>query len=552
MHRRSNKTAAPCPYWFLLLLTIQSKFSKNYCRIMNTANSTALRFASAKPHQLFIGGKREDACGGETFEVLDPGTGGFLARVASGSAGDVDRAVAAAQEAFTKSGWSTMPAKDRAAILCRLADLIDANLDVLAAIESLDVGKPVEKAAAFDIPHAAQTLRYYAELSIHAQARSPHSVAGFQSHTLRMPYGVCGFIFPWNFPFLLLGWGIAPALAAGNTVVIKPAEETPLSTVFFSHLVEEAGVPAGVINVITGSGKIAGAALAAHPGLKRISFTGSPEVGRLVGEACGRNLIPAKLELGGKGAAVVFNDVDAPAVAEALAGAITHNAGQVCCTASRWLVHEDILEPFLAAAKASMSGMRIGYGGDPDTQIGPVVSEKQRQRILGYLEKGARAGATTVLAGGPAEVPGYEKGFYVKPALLMGAPDNPCCLEEIFGPVAYVLPFREEKEAIALVNSSNYGLANSVWSADLDRANRVAEALVAGNSWINAHNVFSHGISYGGCNLSGCGGGVLGPETLDDYLRAQSIVRPHQAGDSAKRETDRTGSSTNPVITETI
>lgn len=493
---------------------------------MNTTNQKAASFAAAKPHQLFIGGKWQDAANGDSRDVLDPGTGGFLARIAAGTAEDVDLAVASAKKAFLTSGWATMAAKERAAILCRLAELIDANTETLAAIESLDVGKPVNQAAAFDVPHAAQTFRYYAELSVQAKSRQPHAVTGFQSHTAWMPYGVCGFVFPWNFPFLLLGWGIAPALAAGNTVVIKPAEETSLSTLFFCRLAEEAGVPPGVINVVTGLGGIVGAALAAHPDLKRISFTGSPEVGRLVAEACGRNLIPAKLELGGKGAAVVFNDVDVPATAEALAGAITLNAGQVCCTASRWLVHQEILEPFLAAAGATMSGLRIGYGSDPDTQIGPVVSEKQRQRILAYLEKGARAGARTVLAGGPASVPGHEQGFYIKPALLTGSPDNPCCLEEIFGPVAYVLPFREEDEAVELVNRSEYGLANSVWTGDMDRARRVAEAMVAGNGWINAHNVFAHGIPYAGCNLSGCGGGILGPETLDDYRRAQSIVRP--------------------------
>jgi aldehyde dehydrogenase (NAD+) len=341
-----------------------------------------------------------------------------------------------------------------------------------------------------------------------------------------MPYGTCGFIFPWNFPFLLVGWGVAPALAAGNTVVIKPAEDTPLSTLYFAQLAEEAGIPAGVINVVTGLGATAGAALAAHPGIKRMSFTGSPEVGRLIAEACGRNLVPAKLELGGKGAAVLFDDIDADAAAEALAGAVTLNAGQVCCTATRWLVHEKIADRFIDRATAVMSGMKIGYGGSSDTQIGPVVSEKQRQRVLGYVKKGLAEGAKTLLAGGVTEVPGYQNGFYVKPALLGGSADNICARDEIFGPVAYVMTFRHEAEAVELVNRSPYGLANSVWSVDLERANRVAEQLVAGNSWINAHNLFAHGVPYGGCNLSGCGGGVLGPDTLEDYLRKQSVVRP--------------------------
>lgn len=476
--------------------------------------------------KMYTGGEWAAADSGRTFETLDPGSGHRLASVASAEACDVDHGVQAARKAFTTSGWATLPANDRAVVLHRLADLIEKRIDVISEIESLDVGKPRAQASAFDVPHAAKTFRYYADLSAETRRREPIAVAGNEARSVKLPYGVCGFIFPWNFPFLLIGWGVAPALAAGNTIVIKPAEDTPLSTLYFARLAEEVGIPPGVINVVTGLGETAGAALAAHPDLKRMSFTGSPEVGRLVAAACGRNLVPVKLELGGKGAAVLFDDIAVDAAAEALVGAVTLNAGQVCCTATRWLVHEKIADRFIDKATSAMSQLKIGYGGNTDTQIGPVVSEKQRQRVLGYLNRGQADGAKTLLAGGVPEVSGFEKGFYVKPALLGGTPDNICAREEIFGPIAYVITFRDEDEAVELVNRSHYGLANSVWSTDLDRANRVAERLVAGNSWINAHNVFAHGVPYGGCNLSGCGGGVLGPDALDDYLRKQSVVRP--------------------------
>lgn len=493
---------------------------------MTTLNPEVTQFLSTQPLKLFIGGRWVAAQSGKTFETRDPGEGKVLAMIAAGEAADVDAAVVAAQDAFHRSGWATMPVNDRAVILHRLADLITQHQDHLAQLESLDVGKPRAQAAGFDVPHAAQTFRYYADLAVHTRRREPIAVSGFDARTIRVPYGVCGFIFPWNFPFLLVGWGVAPALAAGNTVVIKPAEDTPLSTLYFAKLAEEAGVPRGVVNVVTGFGETAGAALARHPGLKRMSFTGSPEVGRLIAAACGRNLVPVKLELGGKGAAVVFDDVNVDAVAAALAGAVTLNAGQVCCTATRWVVHEKIRDAFVQKVTATMAAMKIGYGANPDTNLGPVVSEKQRSRVLGYLDQGVRTGAKLLLEGGRAEVKGHEQGYYVKPALLAGDPGNVCAREEIFGPVAYVMVFHEEDEVIDLVNRSAYGLANSVWSNNLERANRVAERLIAGNSWINAHNLFAHGIPYAGCNLSGCGGGVLGPETLADYLRNQSIARP--------------------------
>lgn len=493
---------------------------------MSPLNSEVTKFLKAPPLKMFIGGRWVESQSGKTFETFDPGKGTVLATVSAGDSADVSGAVAAAQEAFRKSGWATMPVNDRAVILHRLADLITKHQDILAQIESLDVGKPRSQAAAFDVPHAAQTLRYYADLAVHTRRREPIAVSGFDAQTVRVPYGVCGFIFPWNFPFLLIGWGIAPALAAGNTVVIKPAEDTPLSTLYFAKLAEEAGVPPGVVNVVPGLGETAGAALSRHPGLKRMSFTGSPEVGRLIAEACGRNLVPVKLELGGKGAAVIFDDVNVNSVAEALAGAVTLNAGQVCCTATRWFVHENISDAFVEKVIATLGAMKIGYGANLETNIGPVVSEKQRTRVLGYVDKGVKEGAKLLLAGGRAEVNGHERGYYVKPALLTGDPGNVCAREEIFGPVAYLMTFNDEDKVVELVNSSAYGLANSIWSSDLNRANRLAERLVAGNSWINAHNLFAHGMPYGGCNLSGCGGGVLGPETLSDYLRNQTIARP--------------------------
>jgi aldehyde dehydrogenase (NAD+) len=447
-----------------------------------------------------------------------------LAEVAAGLSADIDDAVIAANRALP--GWSALPPADRATLLHRYADAIEDNLELLASLESLDVGKPVTGALAFDIPFAVQAFRYFADLSVHMRRSAPLPVAHMEARQVQLPYGPCGFIFPWNFPFLLYGWGVAPALAAGNTVVVKPAELTPLSTLYACHLAEQVGIPAGVINVVPGLGETAGAALARHTGIRRMSFTGSPEVGREVAMHAARNLVPCKLELGGKGAAVVFNDVDVSDTARHLANAITGNSGQVCCTATRWMVHEDVLDQLVSEAKEALGEVTIGAGSDPATTMGPLVSEGQRRRVLGYIDKGLASGATVLLEGGELRPKGHENGYFVSPALLTGDPANICAREEIFGPVAYVIPFRDENEVVQIVNSSRYGLANSVWSADLKRAERVAERLVAGNSWINAHNVFAYGLPYGGVNLSGYGGGVNSPETLMDYLRPQTIARP--------------------------
>ncbi|KXU85550.1 aldehyde dehydrogenase [Paraburkholderia monticola] len=471
-----------------------------------------------------VGGRDVTAADGASFDTLDPGTGERLATVTAMSAADVDRAVVAANEAFARSGWATMPVNERAVWLHRLADEVEKRKSIIGQIEALDAGK-VEQQAQGDVQVFVDTMRYFNNLSQNVQRRSAVPVSGYEAWTTRQPWGACGFIVPWNFPLVLIGWNISPALAAGNTVVIKPAEDTPLSAIYLAQLAREIGFPDGVINVVTGYGETAGAALAGHPGLRRMSFTGSPEVGRLVAEACGRNLVPCKLELGGKGAAVVFDDVDIEDTANKLARAITFHSGQVCCDATRWLVQESIYERFVDASVAALQRTKVGYQLDAGTQMGPVVSAKQRERVLGYLERGRQEGAHTVLEGGVASVPG-RGGFYLKPALLAGALGNVAARDEIFGPVAYLAPFKDESQAVELANCTDYGLANSVWSRDLTRASRVAEAMVAGNSWINAHNLFPLGVPYAGVNKSGMGGGVNSVETLFDYWRSQSMVRP--------------------------
>jgi len=482
-------------------------------------------FLDSPSLKAFVNGEWVDASGGQTFDVVDPGTGEKISTVASLQKDDVDRAVDAAVNAFEGSGWAKMPVNERSAALHRLADAVEARKAQFSQIESLDCGKVFAQAEA-DVQNFIDTFRYFADLAQQVNYRSVIGVKGHEAWIARHPWGACGFIVPWNFPFLLTGWGLAPALAAGNTCVLKPAEDTPLSALYLCKVVQELDLlPAGVLNVTTGIGETAGAAIANNPKFRRMSFTGSPEVGRMVAEASGRNLTPIKCELGGKGAAVVFDDVDIEETAEKLVGAITFHSGQVCCDATRWLIHKDIYDKFVGECADRMKAVSIGYQLDAGTQMGPLVNTKQRDRVLGYLEKGVAEGAELVLEGGAAKVAG-KNGYYVKPALMAGSLDNIAAREEIFGPVAYLAPFANEEEGIRLANNTEYGLGNSVWSRDLVRCARVAEAFESGNGWINAHNVIVHGVPYAGVGKSGMGGGVVSPDTLNDYLRPISIVRP--------------------------
>lgn len=482
-------------------------------------------FLNNSLHKAFVNGEWVEASGGQTFDVVDPGRGEKIATVASLQKEDVDRAVDAAVNAFEGSGWAKMPVAERAAALHRIADAVESRKAIFSQIESLDCGK-IYGQAEEDVQNFVDTFRYFADLAQQVNYRSVIGVRGHEAWVARHPWGACGFIIPWNFPFLLAGWGLGPALAAGNTCVLKPAEDTPLSALYLCRMVQELDLlPAGVLNVCTGLGETAGAAVSQNPKFRRMSFTGSPEVGRLVAEACGRNLIPVKCELGGKGAAVVFDDIDIKETATKLVGAITFHTGQVCCDATRWLIHKDIYDKFVSECVEQMKAVNIGYQMDDTAQMGPVVNPVQRKRVLGYLEKGVAEGAELVLEGGAAEVAG-SNGYYVKPALLAGSLDNVAAREEIFGPVAFLAPFATEEEGIRLANDTDYGLGNSVWSQDLVRCARVAEAFESGNGWINAHNVVVHGVPYAGVGKSGMGGGVVSPETLNDYLRPISCVRP--------------------------
>ena len=445
-------------------------------------------FLQAPLHRAFVGGQWTEAAGGETFDVVNPGTGEKLGTVASLQAADGDRAGDAAVQAFDSGSWSRMPVNKRSAAMHRIADAVESRKAEFAQIESLDCGKIYDQAIA-DVENFVDTFRYFADLALHVNYRSVLAVKSHEAWVARHPWGACGFIIPWNFPFLLAGWGLAPALAAGNTCVLKPAEDTPLSALYLGHVLQSLDVPEGIVNVVTGLGETAGAAVAGNPKFRRMSFTGSPEVGREVAAACGRNLVPIKCELGGKGAAVVFDDVDIAETAQKLVEAITFHAGQVCCDATRWLIQKPIYDEFVDECISRMKSINVGYQMNPDTDMGPLVSQKQRERVLGYLQKGVRDGAELVLEGGVANVSG-RPGFYVKPALLAGSLDNVAAREEIFGPVAYLAPFSDEAEGIRLANDTDYG------------------------------------VPYAGVGKSGMGGGVVSPETLNDYLRPISVVRP--------------------------
>ncbi|HEY7351190.1 MAG TPA: aldehyde dehydrogenase family protein [Terriglobales bacterium] len=478
-----------------------------------------------KPRKMLINNNWVDAVSGKTFPTYDPSTGEVLAQVAEGDRADIDLAVKAARKAFDEGPWRKMTASERGRLIWKLGDLIDQHLEEFALLESLDNGKPLTVARAADVPLAAELFRYMAGWTTKLEGNTiPLSVpytpgARYLSYTLREPIGVAGQIIPWNFPLLMAAWKLGPALATGCCVVLKPAEQTPLSALRLGELIVEAGFPQGVVNIVPGYGETAGAALAAHMDVDKIAFTGSTEVGKLIVHAATGNLKKVTLELGGKSPNVIFKDADMKVAIPGAASAIFFNQGQCCCAGSRLFVEKDAYDQVVEGIAENAKKIRVGSGLDPATQMGPLVSEEQLNRVCGYLESGLSQGAKA-LAGGQKK---GDKGYFVEPTVLVNTKDDMKVVqEEIFGPVVTATPFSDPEELTPRANDNVYGLAAGVWTRDISKAHRTAEYLKAGTVWINCYNIFDAALPFGGYKQSGWGR-EMGHEALNNYTQTKAV-----------------------------
>ncbi len=485
----------------------------------------AARAYLSKPGRMLIDGAWVDAQSGERMTVLDPATGHELTTVPSGGAADIDAAVAAARRAFEGS-WAQMRPSQRERLLLKLADLLEANEDELAELETLDNGKLLMMAKYGDLRIAIDSLRYMAgwATKIEGTTISPSFAyipdARFTAQTLREPVGVVGQIIPWNFPLVMAIWKIAPALAAGCTVVLKPAEDTPITALRLGELIEQAGFPAGVVNIVTGDGAVAGAALVDHPGVDKIAFTGSTEVGQIIHARCGRTMKRLSLELGGKSPVVILKDADIEAAIQGAAGAIFFNHGQVCTAGSRLFVERPIYDKVVEGLAEVAASFKLGSGLDAESQMGPLVSAKQRARVLDYVASGLGQGGRLLTGGDALEGDGY----FLRPAVFADMrSDMRIVREEVFGPVAAAIPFDDVADVPALANDTDYGLAASIWTNDLKLANRLVSAIKAGIVWVNAHNLLDPAVPFGGFKMSGMGK-ELGRAPIDLYTEAKSVV----------------------------
>ena len=473
----------------------------------------------ATPRKLLIDGKWVSSSSGKTFDSIDPATGDVLARVAEGDKADIDLAVKAARRAFESGPWPKMSASERGRIIWKIADLLEKHTEEFAELETLDNGKPISVSRVADVPLAVDLFRYMAGWATKIEGSTIPIAGPYLAYTRREPVGVVGQIIPWNFPLLMAAWKLGPALATGCTIVLKPAEQTPLSALRLGELAQEAGLPAGVLNIVTGFGETAGAALAAHPDVDKIAFTGSTEVGRLIVQAAAGNLKKVTLELGGKSPNIVFDDADVSKAAAGAANAIFFNHGQCCCAGSRLYVEDKVFDKVVEGVSESAKKIKVGPGMNPDTNMGPLVSEEQFRRVCGYMESGVQEGAKAVVGGKKVG----NRGYFVEPTVLVNTkPDMKVVREEIFGPVVTAMPFKNIEEIAAEANNSRYGLAAGIWTKDIAKAHSLAAKLRAGTVWINCYNVFDAAMPFGGYKESGWGR-EMGKEALELYTEVKSV-----------------------------